>query len=212
MDSTGNRLGFSTLGVSGAPIAEVATLAIESGWRGLELRSSTNEPVHVGMTARQVAAARRDLVGTVVLAIASYVQFASPEHSDEEIVAAALAEAELARAEIVRGPRGGRLPRLVQLRVRAQVVPRRTTARAGPSRGHGLVDRAKPLAFDSRPHEARKRKWVGARATESTAGSLRLRLRETPRQQSPRSRCYHALGPFPSILADHRCPLIGHVS
>nr|WP_230421688.1 sugar phosphate isomerase/epimerase family protein [Catenulispora pinistramenti] len=92
-------MAFSTLGCSGMPLADVAELARSTGWLGLELRAADDEPVHVGLSARERAAAREVLEsgGVTVLAVASYVKVASGAVSDDECVAATLAHAELAR-------------------------------------------------------------------------------------------------------------------
>ncbi|WP_194925840.1 sugar phosphate isomerase/epimerase family protein [Catenulispora pinisilvae] len=92
-------LAFSTLGCSGMPLADVAELARSTGWLGLELRAADDEPVHVGLSARERAAAREvlDSGGVTVLAVASYVRVASGAVSDDECVAATVAHAELAR-------------------------------------------------------------------------------------------------------------------
>ncbi|MFL6111929.1 MAG: sugar phosphate isomerase/epimerase family protein [Catenulispora sp.] len=92
-------LAFSTLGCSGAPLTEVVALARSSGWLGLELRTADDEPVHVGLSADQRAAARELLEtgGVTVVAVASYVRVARGEIGDDECVADALAHAELAR-------------------------------------------------------------------------------------------------------------------
>lgn len=96
MRATVDRLAFSTLGLPGAPLSAVAALAVSSGWRGLELRSAQDEPVHAGLSEADLAEARRDLTGANVLAIASYVQCASPQSSDADVVEAILAEVQLA--------------------------------------------------------------------------------------------------------------------
>lgn len=92
-------LAFSTLGCSGLPLAEVIELARSSGWLGLELRAAEDEPVRVGLSSDERAAARELLEagGVTVLAVASYVRVASGAVSDDECVADALAYAELAR-------------------------------------------------------------------------------------------------------------------
>ncbi|WP_194895337.1 sugar phosphate isomerase/epimerase family protein [Catenulispora pinisilvae] len=92
-------LAFSTLGCSGMPLADVAELARSTGWLGLELRAADDEPVHVGLSVRERAAAREvlDSGGVTVLAVASYVRVASGAVSDDECVAATVAHAELAR-------------------------------------------------------------------------------------------------------------------
>ncbi|NUR60394.1 MAG: sugar phosphate isomerase/epimerase [Catenulispora sp.] len=92
-------LAFSTLGCSGMPLPEVVELARSTGWLGLELRAAEDEPVHVGLSARERAAARAVLAtgGVTTLAVASYVKVALGGISDEECVTDALAHAELAR-------------------------------------------------------------------------------------------------------------------
>ncbi len=98
MSSTDGRLAFTTLGISGAPLAEVADLARRTGWLGVELRSADDEPVHVGLSPDKIEAARQDLAGVTIIATNSYVRFASAEQGDDEVVEAALAEATLALA------------------------------------------------------------------------------------------------------------------
>ncbi|MEY9927025.1 sugar phosphate isomerase/epimerase [Catenulispora sp. GP43] len=92
-------LAFSTLGCSGLPLPDVVELARSTGWLGLELRAADDEPVHVGLSARERAAAREVLEsgGVTVLAVASYVKVARGEVGDDECVADALAHADLAR-------------------------------------------------------------------------------------------------------------------
>jgi sugar phosphate isomerase/epimerase len=92
-------LAFSTLGCSGLPLAQVVDLARSTGWLGLELRAADDEPVHVGLSPQERAAAREVLEtgGVTVLAVASYVKVARGDIGDDECVADALAHAELAR-------------------------------------------------------------------------------------------------------------------
>nr|WP_228561712.1 sugar phosphate isomerase/epimerase family protein [Catenulispora rubra] len=92
-------MAFSTLGCSGMPLADVVELARSTGWLGLELRAADDEPVHIGLSVEERAAARELLEsgGVTVLAVASYVKVASGAVSDDECVADALAHAELAR-------------------------------------------------------------------------------------------------------------------
>jgi len=87
------RLAFSTLGCSGLPLRDVAALARDSGWTGLEVRAAPDEPVHTGLTPAQRSAAVADLDGVPVVCIASYVRVAAPGDS---AVADALAHAHLA--------------------------------------------------------------------------------------------------------------------
>jgi sugar phosphate isomerase/epimerase len=90
------RLAFSTLGCPGRPLTEVNDLARRTGWRGLELRSAPDEPVHIGLSA----AGRRGVVQTLaaaeILCVASYVKVAGGQVDDERCVADLLAEAALA--------------------------------------------------------------------------------------------------------------------
>ncbi|MEV7969461.1 sugar phosphate isomerase/epimerase family protein [Sphaerisporangium sp. NPDC088356] len=105
------KLAFSTLGCSGLPLAEVAAMAARTGWPGLELRSAPDEPVHRGLSPEGRRTARAALSGVTVLCVASYVKVAAAEADDDEVVAALLAEAELARdlgAGAVRVFPGGR--------------------------------------------------------------------------------------------------------
>ncbi|GAA2621088.1 sugar phosphate isomerase/epimerase [Dactylosporangium fulvum] len=90
------RLAFSTLGCPGMPLHDVAALALGAGWRGLELRSAPDEPVHVGLSEAGRRAALDALDGLSTLCVASYVKIASGQRSDEQCVADLLAEAGLA--------------------------------------------------------------------------------------------------------------------
>lgn len=98
MSITADRLAFTTLGISGVPLADVADLARRTGWAGVELRSADDEPIHVGMSLDEIQAARRDLAGVTIIATNSYVRLASTAQSDDEVVEATLAEADLARS------------------------------------------------------------------------------------------------------------------
>lgn len=90
-----NRLAFTTLGIPGAPLAEVAALAGRTGWRGVELRSAPDEPIHIGLTRGERSRAVAELGDTVIVATNSYVR-AGAEGPDEPVVEAMLAEAALA--------------------------------------------------------------------------------------------------------------------
>jgi sugar phosphate isomerase/epimerase len=81
------RLAFSTLGVPGLPVREVATLAARNGFHGVELRASPEEPVHVGLDASGRAAAAAGFAdqGIAVANIASYVTVAAPG-PDEPVI------------------------------------------------------------------------------------------------------------------------------
>ncbi|MGY3682651.1 sugar phosphate isomerase/epimerase family protein [Streptomyces sp. TE33382] len=82
------KLAFSTLGVPGMPIAEVVRLANEHGYRGVELRTHPEEPVHPGLSLLE----RADVVeqfkagGVEILTLAGYVRVAA-EGDDEPVLA-----------------------------------------------------------------------------------------------------------------------------
>lgn len=86
------KLAFSTLGVPGTPIAEVVRLAADHGYRGVELRTHPEEPVHPGLSSLE----RADVVeafkagGVEILSLAGYVKVAA--EGDDEQVLAELAE------------------------------------------------------------------------------------------------------------------------
>jgi sugar phosphate isomerase/epimerase len=78
------------------PLHDVVAMALRTGWRGVELRSSRDEPVHVGLSQAGRHAARDSLNGLTTLCVASYVKIASGQLSDEQCVADLLAEVGLA--------------------------------------------------------------------------------------------------------------------
>lgn len=92
------KLAFSTLGVPGMPVAEVARLAAGNGYQGVELRVHPEEPVHLGLSPLE----RADVVetfkaaGVEIVALAGYVQVAA-EGDDEPVLAELSALLELAR-------------------------------------------------------------------------------------------------------------------
>lgn len=115
------KLAFSTLGCSGLPLSEVAELAREAGWTGVELRAAADEPVHIGLTPAERARARRDLDGVTPLCLASYVKVAA-EGNDDACIADALAHAQLAADLAIPAVRvfpGANNPAAVALDVRA---------------------------------------------------------------------------------------------
>lgn len=95
MTTTLSRLAFTTLGFPGAPLSEVAALAARSGWRGVEVRSADDEPVHTGLGAEARTRARRELSGVTLLATNTYVRLGSGL-ADEQVVEHLLSEARLA--------------------------------------------------------------------------------------------------------------------
>lgn len=73
------RLAFSTLGVPELPVEQVARLAADNGFHGVELRASPEGPVHTGLTAHERAdvAAQFGKAGVEVLAVAGYAKVAA---------------------------------------------------------------------------------------------------------------------------------------
>jgi sugar phosphate isomerase/epimerase len=69
-------LAFSTLGVPGMPLPEVARLAVDTGYQGIELRCAPGEPV-AELPPWAVRATLADH-GVVPLALAGYVKIAAP--------------------------------------------------------------------------------------------------------------------------------------
>jgi sugar phosphate isomerase/epimerase len=90
------KLAFSTLGCSGSPLAEVAAMAVRTGWRGLELRSAPDEPVHRHLSPEGRETAKAALKDVTAVCVASYVKIAA-DADDDEVVTALLGEAGLAR-------------------------------------------------------------------------------------------------------------------
>ncbi|MDQ0984584.1 sugar phosphate isomerase/epimerase [Streptomyces sp. V2I9] len=92
------KLAFSTLGVPGTPVSEVARLAAGNGYQGVELRVHPEEPVHPGLSSLE----RADVVevfkaaGVEIVALAGYVQVAT-EGDDEPVLAELSALLKLAR-------------------------------------------------------------------------------------------------------------------
>ncbi|WP_254812514.1 sugar phosphate isomerase/epimerase family protein [Streptomyces cavourensis] len=86
------KLAFSTLGVPGMPLPEVARLAAGHGYQGVELRAHPEEPVHLGLSALERAAAVEvfKAAGVEILTVAGYVRVAA--EGDDEAVSAELAE------------------------------------------------------------------------------------------------------------------------
>ncbi|WP_344115147.1 sugar phosphate isomerase/epimerase family protein [Streptomyces blastmyceticus] len=75
------KLAFSTLGVPGMPLPEVARLAHAHGYDGVELRAHPEEPLHPGTGPRERAGAVAAFAaaGVEILGVAGYVRVASPE-------------------------------------------------------------------------------------------------------------------------------------
>ncbi|WP_330175754.1 sugar phosphate isomerase/epimerase [Streptomyces sp. NBC_01498] len=79
------NLAFSTLGVPGLPIPEVAALAARTGYQGVELRAHPEEPVHTGLDARERASVVEEFArhGIRILTVAGYARVAA-EDADEQ--------------------------------------------------------------------------------------------------------------------------------
>ncbi|WKX70424.1 sugar phosphate isomerase/epimerase [Streptomyces sp. XD-27] len=86
------KLAFSTLGVSGLPVPQVAALAAEHGYHGVELRTHPEEPVHPGLDAAGRAAVVEAFraVRVEIATVAGYVRVA--EAGPDEPVVAGLRE------------------------------------------------------------------------------------------------------------------------
>jgi sugar phosphate isomerase/epimerase len=69
-------LAFSTLGLPGMPLPEVARLAVDTGYQGVELRCAPGEPV-TELPPETVRATLADH-GVTALALAGYVKIAAP--------------------------------------------------------------------------------------------------------------------------------------
>lgn len=92
------KLAFSTLGVPGLPLREVAQLAAANGYHGVELRAHPEEPMHPGTSADERAAVVRDFEaeGVEIVGVAGYVKVAEPGE-DEPRLAELRTLVELAR-------------------------------------------------------------------------------------------------------------------
>ncbi|MER6994883.1 sugar phosphate isomerase/epimerase family protein [Streptomyces sp. NPDC000410] len=84
------KLAFSTLGVPGMPVHDVAALAATSGYQGVELRAAPEEPVHPGIGLAERAAVVREFsrAGVEILTVAGYARVAAP--GDDDAVCAEL--------------------------------------------------------------------------------------------------------------------------
>lgn len=73
------KLAFSTLGLPGTPAADVARLAGDAGYHGVELRTHPDEPVHLGLspTERRAVRSTFESTGVEILSIAGYTQVAA---------------------------------------------------------------------------------------------------------------------------------------
>ncbi|MEE1753714.1 sugar phosphate isomerase/epimerase family protein [Streptomyces sp. SP18CS02] len=73
------KYAFSTLGVPGMPIADVARLAAGTGYQGVELRAHPEEPVHAGLLAHERRAVAEEFAraGVEILTVAGYADVAA---------------------------------------------------------------------------------------------------------------------------------------
>ncbi|MFF3326196.1 sugar phosphate isomerase/epimerase family protein [Streptomyces sp. NPDC002889] len=73
------RLAFSTLGVPAMPVAEVAALAADTGYEGVELRAHPEEPLHplLGMRERAAVAMEFERAGIEILSVAGCTRAAA---------------------------------------------------------------------------------------------------------------------------------------
>ncbi|MGW5355500.1 sugar phosphate isomerase/epimerase family protein [Streptomyces sp. NPDC004031] len=73
------RFAFSTLGVPELPVDEVARLAADNGFHGVELRASPEGPVHTGLSAGQRAEVVAEFAkaGVEILTVAGYAKVAA---------------------------------------------------------------------------------------------------------------------------------------
>ncbi|MEV4329493.1 sugar phosphate isomerase/epimerase family protein [Streptomyces sp. NPDC049597] len=73
------KFAFSTLGVPGMPVADVAALAAATGYQGVELRTHPEEPVHLDLTTpeRQAVVQEFGQAGVEILTVAGYARIAA---------------------------------------------------------------------------------------------------------------------------------------
>ncbi|TXS55269.1 sugar phosphate isomerase/epimerase family protein [Streptomyces sp. t39] len=74
------KFAFSTLGVPGMPVADVAALAASTGYQGVELRTHPEEPVHLDLTTPERSAVAQEFAraGVEILTVAGYARIAAP--------------------------------------------------------------------------------------------------------------------------------------
>lgn len=92
------KLAFSTLGVPGLPVSDVAWLAADHGFHGVELRAHVEEPVHPGLGPAERAEVVRQFAerGVEIVGVAGYARVAAPG-DDEPVLADIRDLLELAR-------------------------------------------------------------------------------------------------------------------
>ncbi|MDI9884588.1 sugar phosphate isomerase/epimerase family protein [Streptomyces sp. HNM0645] len=86
------KFAFSTLGVPGMSVPEVAALAASTGWQGVELRVHPEEPVNLAMGIRERAAVVDEFAraGVEIVTVAGYARVAAA--GDEAATVEELAE------------------------------------------------------------------------------------------------------------------------
>lgn len=109
------KLAFSTLGVPALPVDNVVRLASEHGYHGVELRSSSEEPVHPGLSVdeRHRVAGQFRAAGVEILAVAAYAKVAAGGDDGpvlDEMDAAVRLAADLGAAYVRVFPGAGDLP------------------------------------------------------------------------------------------------------
>jgi sugar phosphate isomerase/epimerase len=109
------RLAFSTLGVPELPVDQVARLAVDNGFHGVELRASPEGPVHTGLSAGERAdvVAQFGRAGVEILTVAAYARVAAAGDDEPVLdeIATAVALAHDLGASFVRVfPGGAGLP------------------------------------------------------------------------------------------------------
>ncbi|HET6857708.1 MAG TPA: sugar phosphate isomerase/epimerase family protein [Streptomyces sp.] len=74
------KYAFSTLGVPGMPMRDVARLATATGYQGVELRAHPEEPIHPGSSAGERAQAVEEFAreGIEILTVSGYARVAAP--------------------------------------------------------------------------------------------------------------------------------------
>ncbi|MBZ4014310.1 sugar phosphate isomerase/epimerase family protein [Streptomyces purpurogeneiscleroticus] len=84
------RFAFSTLGVPGMPVRDVAGLAAGAGYHGVELRAHPEEPVHTGLGPGERAEVAREFAdaGVEILTIAGYAKVAEAQDAAGEAAVA----------------------------------------------------------------------------------------------------------------------------
>ncbi|NJP41985.1 sugar phosphate isomerase/epimerase family protein [Actinacidiphila epipremni] len=109
------RLAFSTLGVPELPADQVARLAADNGFHGVELRASPEGPVHTGLSADERAdvAAQFGKAGVQILTVAAYAKVAAAGDDEpvlDEIAAAVTLAHDLGASFVRVFPGGADLP------------------------------------------------------------------------------------------------------